>query len=83
MRWQDAMGEDLTDAAKKVARARGSVPREADGEYLRGWHAGVEAAKRVVEGFITRGRRTSVRTRQEAAPAILGQLERLSEPMEK
>jgi hypothetical protein len=62
---------------------RESVPRESGGEYLRGWHAGVEAAKRVVEGFITRGRRTPVRARQEAAPAILGQLERLSEPLEK
>ena len=52
------------------------------GEYLRGWRAGVEAAKRVVEGFIVRGRRTPVRTRQEAAPAILGQLEALAEPMD-
>jgi hypothetical protein len=60
-----------------------SVPREADSAYLRGWHAGVEAAKRVVEGFMVRGRRTPVRARQEAAPSILGQLERLAAPREE
>lgn len=53
------------------------------GEYLRGWHAGVEAAKRVVEAYIQRGRRTPIRARQEAAPAILGQLEALAEPMDE
>jgi hypothetical protein len=51
-------------------------------EYLRGWHDGVAAATRVVEGYVKRGRKVSVRERQEAAPAILGALERLGGPEE-
>jgi hypothetical protein len=67
-------GREMTAAA--------TVPR-GQSEYLRGWHAGVEAAKRVVEGYLQRGRKVSVRERQEAAPAILGALEALGEPEEK
>jgi hypothetical protein len=37
----------------------------------------------VVEASIQRGRRTRVRARQEAPPAILGQLEALAEPMDQ
>ena len=59
-----------------------SVPRGGS-EYLRGWQDGVEAAKRVVEGFVVRGRKVRVRDRQEAAPAILGALERLAGPVEE
>jgi hypothetical protein len=59
--------------------ARRSVPR-GKVTYAEGWRDGVEACKRVVEGFLQRGRRVPVRERQEAAPAILGALERLDVP---
>lgn len=66
-----------------VGPAAVSAPRGADTEYMRGWHAGVEAAQRVAESYVRRGRKVSVRERQEAAPAILGALMALAEPQEK